>query len=230
MLLMSFSIWASTLGRPLVNVSTTGGYEEARWGYDALQENRNQEALRWFRDAVKYKSAEPTFLYDLAIAEDRVGGNHDSPEIYRKAASRGDAQSQYFLGLMYEGGTGGITKNEKEALNWYRKAADQGNVDAQNAAAWILCTSDDPANRDAKAALEYATKAVDAGKENPDPNHLDTLAEAYYLNSRAADAVKTEQLAIASIDNSEQPASRADFEKRLQKYQLAAKSSETLHK
>src|SRR3954471_12833535 len=27
-LLMSFSIWASTLGRPLVNVSTTGGYEE----------------------------------------------------------------------------------------------------------------------------------------------------------------------------------------------------------
>ena len=131
---------------------------------------------------------------------------------------------------MYEGGNGGVTKNEKEALNWYRKAADQGNVDAQNAAAWILCTSDDPANRDAKAALEYATKAVDSGKENPDPNHLDTLAEAYYLNSRAADAVKTEQLAIASVDKSEEPASRADFEKRLQKYQLAVKSSETLHK
>lgn len=42
-------LWASTTGRPKVNLSKTGGYEEAYQGYEALISNQNQEAVRWLQ-------------------------------------------------------------------------------------------------------------------------------------------------------------------------------------
>ncbi len=42
-----------------------------------------------------------------------------------------DGPSQYNLGVMYAKGTGGLEKNEKQAVKWYRKAADQGHALAQ---------------------------------------------------------------------------------------------------
>src|SRR6266850_203956 len=134
-----FGLWAATFGRPLINASADGGRDEGTWGYDALVANRNQEAIKWFRQALQYKPSDSLYLYDLAIAYERVGDKQAAQATYQKSAARGDAQSQYFLGLMYENGTGGMSKSEKDALIWYRKAADQGDVSAQNAAAWILC-------------------------------------------------------------------------------------------
>ncbi len=49
----------------------------------------------------------------------------------REAAESGNAEAQFFLGLMYEKGAG-VEKNYKQADAWYRKAARQGHALAQN--------------------------------------------------------------------------------------------------
>jgi hypothetical protein len=36
-----------------VNLSGKAGFEEGKWGYDALLANQNQDAVRWLRDATK---------------------------------------------------------------------------------------------------------------------------------------------------------------------------------
>lgn len=46
------------------------------------------------------------------------------------AANAGDAQAQYYLGVLYDHGEG-VVRNYKTATGWYEKAALQGNRDAQ---------------------------------------------------------------------------------------------------
>src|SRR4051812_38313153 len=49
-LILLLGLWGSTLGRPKVNLSKTGGYDEAHSGYTALTANQNREAVRWLQD------------------------------------------------------------------------------------------------------------------------------------------------------------------------------------
>ncbi|MGQ0764023.1 MAG: tetratricopeptide repeat protein [Acidobacteriota bacterium] len=44
----------------------------------------------------------------------------------RARAQSGEAQAQFLLGLAFEFGYAGLTKDPVEALRWFRKAADQG--------------------------------------------------------------------------------------------------------
>jgi len=55
---------------------------------------------------------------------------YEALEWFRKASDKGDASAQYFLGWMYETGTG-VTKDDAEALRWIRLAADQDYSVAQ---------------------------------------------------------------------------------------------------
>ena len=48
----------------------------------------------------------------------------------KEKAGQGDAQAQYDLGLIHEGGQG-VDRNPAEAVSWYRKAAVQGHQAAQ---------------------------------------------------------------------------------------------------
>lgn len=52
----------------------------------------------------------------------------------RTRASGGDARSQFLLGLAYENGYGGISKDLDEALRWFKRAAEQRIGLAQ---AWV---------------------------------------------------------------------------------------------
>jgi hypothetical protein len=49
--IVASGLWGSTFGRPRVNLSGKAGFEEGQWGYEALLANRNEEAVRWLRDA-----------------------------------------------------------------------------------------------------------------------------------------------------------------------------------
>ena len=51
--------------------------------------------------------------------------------LYQKLAEQGDADAQYYLGVMYNKGQG-LAKDANQAVYWYRKAAEQGNATAQN--------------------------------------------------------------------------------------------------
>lgn len=47
------------------------------------------------------------------------------------AAKNGDAEGQYYLGVLYNRGEG-VKKNDAKAVQWHREAAEQGNVNAQS--------------------------------------------------------------------------------------------------
>jgi TPR repeat protein len=49
-------------------------------------------------------------------------------EYFRKAADKGYAGGQHGMGLMYEGGQGGLTQDFAEARKWHVMAAQQGFV------------------------------------------------------------------------------------------------------
>lgn len=84
-LLLVFGVVASTFLRPYVNFTRTEGYEEARWGYDALLAKRDHEAIRWLRDAVRYQPNTHEYWFDLGIAYHRVGDYTAAKNAYRKA-------------------------------------------------------------------------------------------------------------------------------------------------
>jgi membrane associated rhomboid family serine protease len=218
-LMVAFGLWAATLGRPVVNLSRYGAYEECAWGYDALDAGRYQEAQRWLAQAVRYRYADVACWVDLASAENHLGNSAVALAHYRRAAEMGEKNAQYYLGTLYESGDG-TPKDKQKAMLWYRKAADQGLPEALNDVAWEYATSTDPAFRNPQAALRYATQAVAAEKDNP--MYLDTLAEAQYANGKYEDAVKTEQKAIGLSKPTADE--RPDMVKNLAKYVLAVHS------
>ena len=50
--------------------------------------------------------------------------------LWRPLAEQGDADAQFYLGVMYENGQG-VPQNYAEALKWHQLAAEQGNAGAQ---------------------------------------------------------------------------------------------------
>jgi membrane associated rhomboid family serine protease len=90
-----FGIWGDTLGRPIINLSGKVGYEEGRWGYEALIAGRNEEAARWFRDAVRLRPKEPTYWYDLGIAYHRIGKLPAATAAYERAHQLEPNNSDY---------------------------------------------------------------------------------------------------------------------------------------
>jgi TPR repeat protein len=217
-----FGLWGATVGRPHINLSKSEGSEEVRWGFEAVRANRNQEAVKWLRDAVTYQLDNRVYWFNLALAYHRVGNQQATVNALRTAAALGDADAASYLGTIYDRGVDGTPKNEKEAVYWYRKAASSNDPDSLNNLAWAYATSNDPEIHNASAALDLAKKAVDLEKEEPDPDHIDTLAEAYYANGLYEDAVQTERKALgeaAEMQNAD--LQKDEFEKHLQKYQSA---------
>ena len=53
-----------------------------------------------------------------------------SSRLLRRAAEDGAVNAQFWLGLMYENGSG-VKRNRQQSLKWFLKAAKQGNSDAQ---------------------------------------------------------------------------------------------------
>jgi TPR repeat protein len=186
--------------------------------------NRNQEAAKWFRDAVAYQPKIAGYWYNLGLAYQNLDNGPAAVAAYRRAAGQGDPNAAFYLGTLYASGGKGIPQDHAQALYWYSRAAIQDNADALNRVAWTYATSPDPAIHNPTAALEYARRAVSLEKDHPDPNHLDTLAEAYFINEQHEEAVKTEQQAIAFAPSED----RTVFQKNLEKYQLALKNHDHL--
>ncbi len=86
---------------------------------------------------------------------------------------------------------------------------------AHNNLGWLYATADDPKFRDPAAALEHARKAVllSGGRQ---PDYLDTLAEALYVNGKYAEAVKVETQTLELAPGNK------DFEEHLERYRQAS--------
>lgn len=68
--------------------------------------------------------------FDQAAAAFDKGDYATALEELKPLAAKGDARSQYAMGVLAENGFG-MPKDLKQAAAWYRKAAEQGNTDAQ---------------------------------------------------------------------------------------------------
>ncbi|MGB9334199.1 MAG: rhomboid family intramembrane serine protease [Candidatus Acidiferrales bacterium] len=85
----------ATFGRPFINLSSSGGYEEARWGYDALIANQNEDAVRWYRDAVKYQPRVSSFWFNLGIAYQRSKCDTAASLAYQRAYELEPSKPEY---------------------------------------------------------------------------------------------------------------------------------------
>jgi membrane associated rhomboid family serine protease len=92
-----FGLWGATLDRPIVNLSGKVGYEEGKWGYNALVTNRNEEAARWLRDATKLQPHSPELWFDLGIAYQRFGNSSGAKLAFKKAHHLKPDDPQYSI-------------------------------------------------------------------------------------------------------------------------------------
>jgi Zn-dependent protease with chaperone function len=92
-------------------------------------------------------------------------------------------------GILYEKGR----YSEAESVLRAALTHDPKNASVLNNLAWLYATGPSPF-RNPREALDLALKAAAI---NPAPDILDTLAEAYYINGRYADALSTIEDAIS---------------------------------
>lgn len=117
-------------------------------------------------------------------------------------AGFGQAQLRLFYVLLEQG-------EEHEAALWISKAAQQDLPQAQNDYAWLLSTSEHPELRDGRLALVYAERAL---SQTQSAAYLDTLAAAYAELGRFAEAVSTQERAIALLAEASGEAAAAEAE------------------
>jgi TPR repeat protein len=57
------------------------------------------------------------------------GDNATALKVFRPLATGGNAEAQYYMGYMYQSGTG-VPVDKTKALEWYNRAAAQGHTGA----------------------------------------------------------------------------------------------------
>lgn len=83
--------------------------------------------------------------------------------MYRRAAEMGDPQGMYSLGICYEYGEGGLTKDEMKAVEWCQKAAEAGDAEAMSDLGCAYEWGEGGLTRDEAKAVEWYQKAAEAG-------------------------------------------------------------------
>lgn len=79
----------------------------------------------------------------------------------RAKAEKGDAETQFTLGVMYHRGDG-VPKDVSEAVNWYRKAAERGYAYAQYNLG-VMYADGEGVQRNSTEATKWYRKAADQG-------------------------------------------------------------------
>lgn len=115
---------------------------------------------------------------DLAEAEIAYGQSDfkKALAIGRPLAERGDAEAQFMIGKIYDGGRGGVEQNPGEAFKWYRRAAEQGLPRAQFNVGRFYSLGRGGLPQSFQNAATWYTRAAEAG----DMDATFNLANLYY--------------------------------------------------
>lgn len=105
------------------NVSTTVLFDSAKIRALLLP------AMCWLLLWAPVAQSENTF--DIGKAAYQKGDFREAEKIWLELATKGDAQSQFFLGVLYDQGTEAVPKDDEAASTWFEAAARQGHVNAQ---------------------------------------------------------------------------------------------------
>ncbi len=96
----------ATVARPWINLSKYGGYDEAKLGYEALNDDRNEDALRWFRDATIMQPRIATDWFDMGVAYDRLHRHSQAVIAYKRARDLEPSNAEYQAAARDAGGYG----------------------------------------------------------------------------------------------------------------------------
>ena len=98
----------------------------------------------------------------LAFAQD------DSFTSTKALAEQGDADAQFYLGIMYDEGEG-VLEDDATAVKWYTKAAEQGYADAQLNLG-LMYDNGLGVPQDDATAVKWYTKAAEQGVASAQEN------------------------------------------------------------
>ena len=124
------------------------------------------------RQAADQGDAEAQYQMGRMIAYG-YGGGEAAARWFRLAAEQGHLAGLYWLGLMYEEGTG-VPQDTREAMRWFRLAAEQGYSEAQQAIG-IRYEQGRGVPKDVAEAIRWFRRAAEQG--NPSAHYR--LAQAY---------------------------------------------------
>jgi TPR repeat protein len=104
-------------------------------------------------------------------------------------ANAGNAWCQRMIGIYFDNGDGGLTKDPSEAVKWYRKAADQGYVDGQLRLAGCYFEGTG-VEKDPVEAAKWFRKAADQGNAGAQSIIGSLFLEGIGVEKDPAEAVK----------------------------------------
>jgi TPR repeat protein len=100
--------------------------------------------------------------YEDANAALEIGDYALAAHLYRPLAEQGNAEAQYNLGAMYDGGRG-VSQDHAMAMSWYRKAAAAGSARAQFLLGVVYDIGGAGLPQDYETATSWFRKAADQG-------------------------------------------------------------------
>jgi Flp pilus assembly protein TadD len=95
LLVLAATFWAATAGRPLVNLSKEGERDLSSLGYAALERGDNSAAIRYLKQAAKYRYVSANTWYNLGVALSRSGDLAAAYTAFARAAQLEPGSTQY---------------------------------------------------------------------------------------------------------------------------------------
>lgn len=107
----------------------------------------------------------------LTVGMPAIAGESTDPQLVENpinlsvmegSANKGEIQAQLMMGVFYQEGSAGLTKDATKAFEWYKKAAVSGNTDAQFSVA-SMYEDGDGVKQDYAQAKKWHEKAAKQG-------------------------------------------------------------------
>ncbi len=202
-------------------------------GAALLCQNKNEEAIPFFRAALLAKPDMTIAGYNLAVALHGLGRDDAALREAEKVIQhdKNYAQAYLLIGIIKEN-SGKLS----DAIVAFRKALalDSSLIIAKTELAWILATSDDSSTRDWQASVRLAREVYE---QTGGGNYriLDILAAAYAANGDFVLAEKTAEKALALSEqefsapnkrNLDEKSSPENIRKRLGAYRKKINATE----
>jgi FOG: TPR repeat, SEL1 subfamily len=130
---------------------------------DAMAASENYSGAAMMYRACMEKDEQCLMKLFMLLYENKVEPQ-SADELYQlinPPARRGNTEAQFYLGKMFQSGTG-ISKNESEALNWFKKSAGKNNIKAQYELA-LIYHHGQGVKTNIKTAKKWYKKCADQG-------------------------------------------------------------------
>ena len=112
----------STVARPWVNLAADGARGEFELGLEAMKAGRNDEGVRWLRDATKMNPRDATAWYDLGLAYSRLNRDDEAIASFARAHDLEPANAGYLASYaVHQAFRASVAGREDEVAKWYEQ-------------------------------------------------------------------------------------------------------------